>query len=112
LNLHNFAPILLSGNKSLHINEDIKQMLAEWNIRFIPFPPHTSHSFQRRERLTFAAFTRASREIHIDRGAGSSVWHVTELMKALERATDSTNDRAGFQFARLEMNPEVFAPVA
>jgi hypothetical protein len=42
----------------------------------------------------------------------SQVWQITKLMKALERATDSSTNRAAFRKAGLVLNPEVFPPVA
>jgi hypothetical protein len=112
LNLGNTPAVLLCDNCSSHISDEIKQLLAQNNIRLVTFPPHTSHLFQPLDLVTFAAFKREHREIHTDRPGQSQVWRITKLMKALEHATDSTNNRAAFKRAGLKINPAVFPPVA
>jgi hypothetical protein len=57
--------------------------------------------------VTFAPFEREKRERYINQPAGSQVWHITKIMKALEHATDSTNNRAAFKRAALIVNPQV-----
>jgi hypothetical protein len=68
--------------------------------------------FQRLDLLTFAAFKPEKREIHVGRPVGSQVWEITKLMRALERPTDSTNNRAAFRLAGLTVNLRTFPPVA
>jgi hypothetical protein len=85
------------------------QLLADNNIRLVTFPPHTSHLFQPLDLVTFAAFRREKREVHVGRPVGSQVWEITKLMRAVERAADSTNNRAAF---RLTVNLRIFPPVA
>jgi hypothetical protein len=42
----------------------------------------------------------------------SQAWQIAKLMKVLEHATDSSNDRTAFKRARLRINPPVFPLVA
>jgi hypothetical protein len=99
LHLQSFTGVLLCDNCSPHNEEGIKQLLADTNIRLVTFPPHTSQLFQSLDLLTFAAFKREKREVHVGRPVGSQVWEITKLIRALERATDSTNNRATFRLA-------------
>jgi hypothetical protein len=99
LHLQDFAGVLLYDNCSSHIDEGIRQLLVDNNIRLVTFPPHTSHLFQPLDLVTFAAFKREKRKVHVGRPVGLQVWEITKLMKALERATDSTNNRAAFRQA-------------
>jgi hypothetical protein len=46
------------------------------------------------------------------RPVGSQVWEIIKLMRALERATDSTNNRAAFRQAGPTVNLRIFLPVA
>jgi hypothetical protein len=94
MHLENFAGVLLCDNCSSHIDEEGMVMLARENIRFITFPPHTSHLFQSLDLVTFPAFKREKREIRVTHPEGSQAWQIAKLMKALEHATDSSNDRA------------------
>jgi hypothetical protein len=71
LHLQAFTDVSFCDNYSSHIDEDIKQLLADDNIRLVTFPPHTSHLFQPLDPLTFAAFKREKREVHVRRPAGS-----------------------------------------
>jgi hypothetical protein len=87
-------------------------MLAREDIRLITFPPHTSYLFQPLDLVTFAAFKREKREIHVTHSEGSQAWQIAKLMKVIERATDSSNNRAAFKLAGLRINPRVFRPVA
>jgi hypothetical protein len=68
--------------------------------------------FQPLDLVTFAAFKREKRELYSDRPEKSQVWQITKLMKALEHATDSANNRAAFKRAGLLINPRMFPPVA
>jgi hypothetical protein len=68
--------------------------------------------FQPFDPITFAVFKREKREVHVRRPVGSQVWEVTKLMRALERATDSTNNRAEFRRAGLMVNLRIFPPIA
>jgi hypothetical protein len=112
LHLQDFTGVLLCDNCSSHIDEDIKQLLADNNIRLVTFPLHTSYLFQLLDFVTFAAFKCEKREVHVGRPVGSQVWEIIKLMRALERATDSTNNRAAFRRAGLTVNLRIFPPVA
>jgi hypothetical protein len=112
LHLQDFTGVLLCDNCSSHIDEGIKQLLVDNNIRLVTFPPHTSHLFRPLDLVTFAAFKREKREVHMGRLVGSQVWEIAKLMRALERATDSTNNRAVFRRAGLTVNLRIFPPVA
>jgi hypothetical protein len=110
--LQDFTGVLLCDNCSSHIDEGIKQLLADNNIRLITFPPHTSHLFRPLELVTFAAFKREKHEVHVGRPVGSQVWEITKLMRALVRATDSTNNCAAFRRAGLTVKLRIFPPIA
>jgi hypothetical protein len=73
LHLQDFTGVLLCDNCSSHIDEGIKQLLADNNIRLVTFPPHTSHLFQPLGLVTFAAFKHEKREVHVGRPNGSQV---------------------------------------
>jgi hypothetical protein len=88
------------------------QILASHNVKFLTFPPHTSNLFQPLDLVTFGIFKRQKREIQVKLPAGSQVWHITRLMKAYERATDSSTNRSAFKRAGLTINPAVCPPVA
>jgi hypothetical protein len=107
MHLENFAGVLLCDNCSLHIDEEVMAMLARENIRLITFPPHTSHLFQPLDLGIFAAFKREKRKIHVTHPEGPQAWQIAKLMKALEHATDSSNNRAAFKRAGLRINPQV-----
>jgi hypothetical protein len=68
--------------------------------------------FQPLDHVTLVAFKREKREVHVGRPVGSQVWEIAKLMRALERATDSTNNRAAFRRAGLTVNSQIFPPVA
>jgi hypothetical protein len=112
LHFQDFTGLLLCDNCSSHINEGIKQLLSDNNSRLVIFPPHTPHLFQSLDLVTFAAFKRAKGEVHVGRPGGSQVLEITKLMRALERATDSTNNHAAFRRAGLTVNLRIFPPVA
>jgi hypothetical protein len=88
LHLQDFTDVLLWDNCSSHIDEGIKQLFADNNIRLVTFPPHTSYLFQPLDLVTFVAFKREKCEVHVGRPVGSQVWEITKLMRALERETD------------------------
>jgi hypothetical protein len=112
LHLQDFTGVLLCDNYNSHINESIKQLLTNNNIRLVTFPSHISHLFQPLDLVILAAFKREKREVHVGRPVGSQVWEITKLMRALERATDSTNHRTAFRRAGLTVNLQIFPPVA
>jgi hypothetical protein len=68
--------------------------------------------FQPLDLVTFAAFKRAKHEVHVGRPVGLQVWEIVKLMRALERATDSTNNLVAFTRAGLTVNLRIFPPVA
>jgi hypothetical protein len=112
LHLQDFTGVLLCDNCSPHIDESIKQLLADNNIRLVTFTPQTSHLFQPLDFVTFSAFKCEKRKIHVGQPVGSQVWEITKLMRALKCATDSTNNRAAFRRAGLTVNLRIFHPVA
>jgi hypothetical protein len=112
LYLQDFTGVFLCDNCSFHIDKSIKQLLADKRIRLVTFPPHTSYLFQPLDLVTFAAFKREKREVHVRRSFGSQVWEITKPMRGLERATNSTNNRAAFRRAGLTANLRIFPPVA
>jgi hypothetical protein len=73
LHLQDFTGVLLRDNFSSYIDEGIKQLLADNNIKLVTFPPHTLHLFQPLDLGTFAAFKREKREVHVERPVGSQV---------------------------------------
>jgi hypothetical protein len=73
MQLENYTGVLLCDNCSSHIDEEVMAMLARENIRLITYPPHTSHLFQPLGLMTFAAFKREKREIHVDIRINSSL---------------------------------------
>jgi hypothetical protein len=83
MHLENFAGVLLCDNCSSHIDEEVMAILARENSRVITFPLHTSHLLQ-----------------------------IAKPMKALEHATDTSNNRAAFKRAGPRIKPRVFPPVA
>jgi hypothetical protein len=108
MNIQNFLGAFLRDNCGSHVDEHIKQLRAERRIRLIRFPPHTSHLFQPSDLATFAGFKREKEEIYVIRLAGSQVWEITKLIKALEYVTHCTNNRAPFRDAGLTVNPRMF----
>ena len=68
--------------------------------------------FQPLDLVTFAVFKREKREVQVRLPAGSQAWRITRLMKALERATDSSTNRSAFKRAGLTVNPRIHPPVA
>jgi hypothetical protein len=74
LHLQDFTGVLPCDNCSSHIDAGIKQLLTDINIRLVTFPPHTSHLFQPLDLITFVAFKREKREVHVGRPVGSQVW--------------------------------------
>jgi hypothetical protein len=110
MHLGNFTGVLLCDNYSSYIDEEVMAILARENIRLITFPPHTSYLFQPLDLVTFPAFRREKREIHVTEG--SQAWQMAKLMKALEHVMDSSNNREAFKRAGLRINPRVFPPVA
>jgi hypothetical protein len=97
MHLDDFAGVLLCDNCFSHTDEEVMAILARENIRFITFPSHTSHLFQPLDLVVFAAFKPEKREIRVNRPQGSQAWQLTKLMKAMEHATDSSNNRAAFK---------------
>jgi hypothetical protein len=67
--------------------------------------------FQPLDLITFAAFKREKREVHVGRPVGSQVWEIIKLMRALQRAIDSTSNRTAFRRAGLTVNLRNFPPV-
>jgi hypothetical protein len=112
MNLSDSPAVLLCDNCTAHIDDEIKVLLAQNNVRLITFPPHTSHLFQPLDLVTFGVFKREHGDLMAKLPKGSQVWQITKLMKALERATDSSTNRAAFRRAGLVLNPAVFPPVA
>jgi hypothetical protein len=112
MNLGDSPAVLLCDNCTAHIDEEIKILLTQNNIRLLTFPPHTSHLFQPLDLVTFSVFKREHNDLRVKLPKGSQVWRITKLMKALERATDSSTNRAAFKRAGLVINPAVFPPVA
>jgi hypothetical protein len=112
MNLSDSPAVLLCDDRTAHIGDEIKVLLARDDVRLITFPPHTSHLFQPLDLVAFGVFNREHGDLMVKLPRGSQVWQVTKLMKALERATDSSTNRAAFRRARSVLNPAVFPPVA
>jgi hypothetical protein len=112
MHLDDFAAVLLCDNCASHIHEEVMATLARENIWLISFPSHTSHLCQPLDLVTFAAFKREKREIHVNCPEGSQAWQIPKLAKALEHVMDSSNHRAAFKRAGLTINPRGFPPVA
>jgi hypothetical protein len=112
LHFRDFIGFLLCNHCTSHINEGIKQLLADNNIRLVIFPLHTSDLLHPLDLVTFAAFKREKREVHVERLVGSQVWEITKLMRPLERATDPINNLAAFRRTGLTVNLRIFPPVA
>jgi hypothetical protein len=112
MNLTDSPAVLLCDNCAAHIDDEIKALLAQNNVRLITFPPHTSNLFQPLDLVTFGVFKREHREVRVKLPKSSQVWQITKLMKAIERATDSSNNRAAFKKAGLVGNPAIFPRVA
>jgi hypothetical protein len=68
--------------------------------------------FQPLDLVTFVASKREKREVHVGRPVEPQVWEIIKLMRALERATDLTNNRSAFRRAGLTVNLRIFPPVA
>jgi hypothetical protein len=111
LHLQDFTGVLLCDNCNSHIDGGIKQLLSDNNIRFVTFP-HISQMFQPLDLVTFAVFKREKHEFHVRQPVGSQVREITKLMRALERATNSTNYRTAFRRAGLTVNLRIFPPIA
>jgi hypothetical protein len=62
--------------------------------------------------VTFAAFKREKNEVRVGQLVVSQVWKIIKLMRALERGTDSTNNRAVFRPAGLTVSLRIVPPVA
>jgi hypothetical protein len=62
--------------------------------------------------VTFTVFKEEKRKIHVNCLERSQDWQIAKLMKALEHATDSSNNRAALKRPGLTINPRVFPPVA
>jgi hypothetical protein len=65
----------------VYIDEEMKQLLAQYNIRLVTFPSHTSHLLQPFDLITFAAFTFEKGEIYVDQSARSQIEQITKPMK-------------------------------
>jgi hypothetical protein len=68
--------------------------------------------FQPLDLVTFGIFKREHREVRVKLPNDSQVWQITKLMKAIERVTDSSSNRAAFKKTGLVGNPAIFPRVA
>jgi hypothetical protein len=100
--------VLLCGNCSSYIDDEIKEMLALANVRLVTFPPQPSNLSQPLGLVAFSVFKREKRESTVKLSEGSQVSQITKLMKVLESAADSSNNRSAFKRASRLTNPRIF----
>jgi hypothetical protein len=96
LDLGEFPVVLLCDDCSSHIDDEIKQIQASHNVRLLTFRLHSSNLFQPLDLVTFCAFTREKCQVSVKLPKGSQIWQITQIIKALEHATDSTDNRVAF----------------
>jgi hypothetical protein len=71
MHFDDFAGVLLCDNFFRTLTREVMALLAGENIRLITLPSHIFHMCQPLDLVTFAAFKREKREIHINRPEGS-----------------------------------------
>jgi hypothetical protein len=69
-------------------------------LMLVTFSLPTLNVFQPFGLMTFSVFEKKC-EIAVKLPKGSQVWHITKRMEALERATDSSNNRSALKWAGL-----------
>ena len=93
---------------SAHVDDELLRELSENNVRFITFPPHSSHLFQPLDLVTFGVF-----KIHmkgkIDANSSLSQTEIiTEIMNALEMVTITNNNRSAFKRAGMKIDASLY----
>ena len=96
--------VFLCDNCASHFDENLLRELARKNIRFVTFPPHSSHLFQPLDLVTFGVFKNHLRSVTSRYEKGSQLDRISRLLKAIEMATISENNRHAFARAGLEIN--------
>ena len=97
--------VILCDNCSAHVDDDLYQEMKNRNIRFITFPPHSSHLFQPLDLVTFGVFKMHLKSITGRIGKSTQASTIKEILRALELAMISDNNRAAFKRAGLKIDP-------
>jgi hypothetical protein len=92
--LQGFHFLLFCNHCPAFINSEILTLFRSNNIRQVTVPRDTSNLFHLLNLVPLSRFKEPQPiEIHVRLPEKWQVWHVLRLMKALEHATSSHNDR-------------------
>ena len=100
----NEPAVILCDNCSAHVDDILLKKMKEKNIRFVTFPPHSSHLFQPLDLVTFGVFKIYLKTKNNDISKKSQADIINDIIKALEVATISSNNRSAFKRAGLNIN--------
>ena len=98
---------LLCDNCSAHFDEKMIKLLSQNNIRLITLPPHSSHLFQPLDLVIFGVFKSEMKFVRSKYKPGTQLDRISRLLKAIERATISENNRSSFGCGGLEINTDL-----
>ena len=98
--------VLLCGNCSPHIDAALLQQLAMKKVRIVTFPLHSSHLFQPLDLVIFGAYKYYLKIVTTQYERGSQLDRIVRVLKSIEMATISENNRNSFLRAGLGINAQ------
>ena len=100
----NEMAVILCDNCSSHVDDVLYEEMAKRNIRFITFPPHSSHLFQPLDLVTFGIFKMKLKTITDENDRCKQAKTIDDIICALESATISKYNRSAFKRAGLKID--------
>lgn len=104
LDMPNESAVVLADNCNVHTLNNVKDLLAEYKIKLVILPPHTSHIFQAPHLVTFPCFKETVRTIHTSYPNGPKPDIIHKIYRALEKSTIGGTNRSVFRRAGFQID--------
>lgn len=105
LRVDNYFPaLLLTDNHAAHKSFEVKQILAQNNIRLVTFPPNTTHFLQPLDLVSFHAFKSKIYKEKLKNEYKCQHCLLTKILDCIEESTTSVKCRSSFRRAGICIN--------
>ena len=94
--------IIFFDNCSSHKDQKIMDLLAEHNIKVLPFVPHTSHICQMLDLVTFSVFKGQINKFTPELKPYTQAFMINQILHAIQQATIPFNNVSAFRKAGIQ----------
>jgi len=95
-------PIIIFDNCSSHKDQKIMDLLAEHNIKVLPFVPRTSHICQMLDLVTFSVFKGQINKFTPELKPYTQAFMINQILHAIQQATIQYNNVSAFRKAGIQ----------